>query len=698
MASLEELLNPSSVALIGASDRVLYSAFASHNLDVIGYPGKVFAVNPRGVEAHGRPGVSSCRQIGEPVDLGYVMVPQRGVLDAAADAIAGGVRNLAVLTSGFAEVGEEGARLQDRLVAMCREAGVGLLGPNCLGFINYLDRVAVGSIPVLTPQPAEGGLAIVSASGATASQLLTFAHQQGIGASHVIATGNECGFTSADLVAHLVEDERVRAIALFMEMVREPETLRRAALRARDLKKPIVVLKVGASEATAAVVAAHTGSMVGDDRVFDAACERLGLVRVAGFEELVATAHALGSTGPLPHDGVSFISISGGGCEVMSDQAAAAGVPVPPYAEQTRAALGEALSDLGQSHNPLDLTGGAVRDPTIWTRSIAITSADPEVGLVAIHTDLPAEPGAADAHHQHIAAGIAAAVSPALILTSFVAPLQQHGLATRARMGVPVLPGMAIGMKVIAHLVRWSRRLREPLPAAPATVAADPAVRAGTLRTEREVLEFLGGRGVPVIPGTVARSPAEAMAAARALGGPVVLKVHSPEIAHKSDIGGVRLGLDGDAAVAAAWEEIVAQCRSAMPAAAIDEVIVSPMRARGTELFVGVARDAVWGPVLAIGLGGVWVEALEDTRLLLLPARREEIVRAFRELRAARLLDGYRGAPPVDLEAVADAVARIGDAALALGPDLAALEVNPLLAGVGGVEALDGLVLWEERP
>jgi succinyl-CoA synthetase beta subunit len=220
-------------------------------------------------------------------------------------------------------------------------------------------------------------------------------------------------------------------------------------------------------------------------------------------------------------------------------------------------------------------------------------------------------------------------------------------------------------------------------------------VAAARPATEREALDFLSLHGVPVVPATVTHSAAEAVAAACALDGPVVLKIHSPDIAHKSDIGGVALGLRGDDAVSAAWTEMMARCAEAAPQARLDGIIVSPMRGKGTELFVGVARDPVWGPVLAVGLGGVWVEALQDTRLLLLPAGRDEITEAFRSLRAARLLDGYRGALPVDLDAVADAVARIGEAALALGPDLAALEVNPLLAGPDGVEALDALPVWE---
>jgi succinyl-CoA synthetase beta subunit len=262
-------------------------------------------------------------------------------------------------------------------------------------------------------------------------------------------------------------------------------------------------------------------------------------------------------------------------------------------------------------------------------------------------------------------------------------------------MGITYLgSGVQHALGAIGRAFAWAERQERGVPAAPPA----PAPATERPRGEFAALAYLASRGVPVVPMTLARNAAEAVAAARALGGPAALKVASPDIAHKSDVGGVLLGLEGEAAVAEGFDRIVSAARSAKPGAALDGVLVAPMRSGGgVELFVGVLRDPLWGPAVAVGLGGVWVEALRDTAIRLLPVSPDEVLEMFGELRGARLLDGFRGAPGIDRRAAAEAVARIGDAALALGPALAALEVNPLRATADGAEALDALASWNEE-
>jgi acyl-CoA synthetase (NDP forming) len=687
---LAGLIAPRAIAMVGASERNHYTRLAMRAADAIGFDGRLHLVNRRGIAAFGRPTATSCAAIGEPVDTAYLCVPVDGVLEAAEEAIAAGIPNLVVLAGGFAEIPGVGVAREAALAELCARSGTRVLGPNCLGYRNMVARVAIGSIPD-TPQPVAGRIAIVSASGSVATQVANYGIQQGTGFTHVIATGNEMNVSTADLIDYLVELPEVRAVALFMETVKDAAAFAAAAGKARAARKPIVVLKAGKAEATAAVAAAHTGAVVGDDRVFDAACERLGVVRVATIEALANTAAAIAATGPLERPGVALVSISGGVCEIASDLAETAGVRFPPFAPETQAALGTVLSDLGQMHNPLDLTGAAVRDETMWTSVPAIVARDPGIGLTLLNWDVPilAEPPMPNTVRL-IGEALAAAEAPALMIGNFARPLNDHGLAFAARHGIDyTLPGIGEGLAAAGRLVWWSARMRRPAPPAP------PAIEPAGERPsgERQTLAFLAGRGVPVVPQALAASVGEAVRIAREIGGPVALKILSPDIAHKSDMGGVALGLAGDRAIEAAFAAILAAAAERAPDAAIEGVLVAPMRTGGLELLVGVARDPVWGPVLAVGLGGIWVELLKDTALCLLPAPHDEIVRALRSLRAAALFDGYRGAPPVDLDALAGVIARIGAAAIALGPDCAALEVNPLWVRGDHIEALDALAV-----
>ncbi|RZK00836.1 MAG: CoA-binding protein [Novosphingobium sp.] len=688
---LDPLIAPRSVALVGASERNHFAGLAMRALRGVGYAGPLHLVNPKAAPAFGLSAVARCSDIDAEVEAAYLCVPQGAVLDAAHDAIDAGIRNLIVVSGGFAEVGGEGVALEAQLAALSRDRGVRMLGPNCLGFRNNLASVALGSIPFIE-QTTRPTIALVAASGSVASSVINYGIQQGIGFTHVIATGNEMDVTIADLIDYLTEIDEVLAIAVFIEGVKDPERFIAAAEKARAMHKPIVALKVGSAAATAAVAAAHTGAMVGDDCVFDAVCDRLGIVRVDTIEGLVNTAATIAATGPIARPGVTLVSMSGGVCEIASDYGAARGVAFPQFAEDTRAELAGQISVLGQMHNPLDLTGAAVRDEHLWATVPEIIARDPAIGLTLIAWNVPqvAEPSMPNTLDL-IGKTVQNLATPALIVNNVEQPVNEYGrayLASHGQLFSP--PGLAHALDAVRGLWWWSSRLDRPAFAVsvPSDIKARPA-------NERETLSHLSDYGVPVVPTRVARNADEAVAAAREIGGPVALKILSGQIAHKSEVGGVALNLLGDQAVASAYRAMMVAVAERAPGAVIEGVLVSPMRANGIELLVGIARDPQWGLVAAVGLGGFWVEALADTALMLLPATREDIVTALRSLRGFKMLDGYRGLPEADLEAVADAVVRIGDAALALGDDLAALEVNPLFVAGSHVEALDALAVFD---
>ncbi len=688
------LLRPRSIAILGASDRSRWSESVTDNLARGGFPGHVHLVNRRGGTAHGRQTAVDCRAVGEAIDVGIVMVPASGMLEAIDDLGAAGAKAAVLLSSGFAETGAAGAALQAQLAARARACNLRLMGPNSLGFINFTDHVHAWTTPVRAPSRA-AGVAIVSQSGATAYFLAELAWQQDVALSVVAATGNEADLDAASFLDYLVDDPHTLAIALFIETVRHPARFLAAARRAFDAGKPVVVLKVGASEATVKAAVAHTGALVGDDAVFDGICRQFGIIRVRSIEELLATADIAGRLGRLEAGGLAIISNSGGICEIAADSAEQRGVRVPPLTPEVAVRVAALMPGFGTPHNPLDLTGAVEPDKCgEIVRHMAGQAGIAAVLCVVypIPVDAGEENARLDAVHQHLAAALNDGPKPGLLTCYTPARVNAHARALVERIAAPYSAfGMDRVVSALAGLMWWSARQREAL-AAPARGVPDAVVPVEfPAAGERAALACLASHGVPVVPATLARHEADAVAAARACGGKVVLKVAAADLAHKSDIGGVALNLEGDAQVAAAYRNIMEAVHMHLPGVAIDGVLVSPMRERGIELVVGMARDPVWGPVLAVGLGGIWVETLKDVALRVLPVDQVTVRGMLAELRGAPLLAGQRGMPAADLGILAAVIARIAHAAQCAGPQLEALDVNPLWVRGSAVEALDAL-------
>ena len=688
------LLRPRSIAIVGASDRSRWSESVTSNLARGGFAGHVHLVSRRGGMAHGRQTAVDCRAVGEAIDVGIVMVPAQGMLEAIGDLGAAGARAAVLLSSGFAETGAAGATLQAQLAACAREHNVRLMGPNSLGFINFTDRVHAWTTPVRAPSRA-AGVAIVSQSGATAYFLAELAWQQDVGVSVVAATGNEADLDAASFLDYLVDDPHTHAIALFIETVRQPARFLAAARRAFAAGKPVVVLKVGASEATSKAAVAHTGALVGDDAVFDGICRQFGIIRVRAIEELLATADIAGRMGVLGEGGLAIISNSGGICEIAADSAEQKGIRVPPLLPAVAARVAAAMPGFGTPHNPLDLTGAVEPDKC----GEIVRQMAGQAGIAAVLCVVYPIPTAAEeesarltAVHHHLATALNDSPVPGILTCYTHGRVNDHARAIIERSGAPYCGfGLDRVVGALAGLFWWSglqRAARRGPALHPGEATGPTEFPAGG---ERAALAFLAGHGVPVVPASLAHDAAGAVAAARAIGGAVVLKIAAAAISHKSDIGGVLLGLEGDAQVAAGYQRILEAVRKHQPDAVLDGVLVAPMRERGVELIVGMARDPVWGPVLAVGLGGIWVEILKDVALRVLPVDAAGARGMLAELRGAALLAGQRGIPAADLDAVAAVIARIAQAAQSLGPQLAAFDVNPLWVRGSAVEALDAL-------
>lgn len=691
---LDTLFAPRSIAVVGATEKSPWTGFIAKNFADFAYPGKVFAINRGGIDVFGMKGFASCVAVGEPIDVAFITVPQGSVLDALADAAAAGVRNAVILTSGYGEAGAEGIALQEELLARTAEWGMNIWGPNSLGFNNVSARAPISAIPAVLPI-LDPRIAIVSQSGATASELNEFAHSQNIGTSFVAATGNEGQLTLSDVVDYLVDHDETRAIAVFAESIRDPARFEQAATRARARRKPIVILKIGRSELATEVAKAHTGSLAGNDKVFDAICDRLGIIRVFSPEDLITTAGLLAATGPLPGPGLAFVSISGGACTLVADGAEEAGVLVPPHPPETAAALAAAMPGFGSTLNPLDVTGAVVRDTGLLERVIPIAAASPDVGVLAFNISVPVFEGQAGLPPALSAIGraVKAIDKPAIMVLTTAKSLTDVTRAAIAEHGLPhIVCGIDAMLRAVGKAAWWSQQLSRTPPALLLAGGRPLGSTKPTLDTERAVLDYLAARAIPVIPARVVTSRAEAESVA--LDGPLVMKIQSPDIAHKTEAGGVRLNV-AQGAIGDAYDDIRAAVAAARPDARIEGVIVSPMRSGGVELLVGVTRDAVWGPTITVGFGGVLVELVADVAIAPLPVTAGQVKDMLDGLRGARLLQGFRNMEATDLDRLAEVVARIGDEAIRLGPDLESLEVNPLLVRGTEIEALDGLVSWK---
>ena len=728
---LREFFAPRSVAVVGASDTSGWARFVAASSRAAGFTGPLIPVHPRHETVFGTSAVRSLRELAEPADVAFIMVGVDAVERVLDDAAAAGVRNVIVLAAGYRELGEPGRAIEDRMIAQASAHGITVLGPNCLGFLNAHARAAPFALTVPPPLLA-GPVGIALQSGALASVVLAFAHAHAIGVSTLATLGNEAMITATDVLEYLVEDDATRVICLFLEEIGDPVSFARAAGRAAQAGKPIVALKAGVSPAGREVALAHTGAVAGDDAVVDAVLRQLNVIRVTSIEDLLGTAALLGYDRWPRGRRMGVVSTSGGACDLIADRAAAEAIEIPEFTPRTTAAMTPLVPPFAAVRNPLDVTGYflANRRTSALTpadHALAAAVADPGLDFV-VFTGLtlpdarPDEPLAAVLEERAGWLGelIAAAPIPVITLGHTCVNVSDYGRQVLGRGGLHVLGGIDLGMTALGHALRWLERRDGPwrapagpdaaAPGAPVTGAgaagAGPArawdgaaarAAAGAPWPETAARDLLARSGFPVVPADLAGSADEAAAAARRLGFPVVLKVCSAQIPHKSDVGGVAVGPRTEAEVRAAYARVRA-AGEAVPGARVDGVLVSPMRAGGVELIAGVTVDPAFGPVLAVGLGGVWVEVLADTSLRLLPVDAGEVRRMLTELRGSPLLRGARGSRPADLDAVARAICLLGDVAAGLDGSLRALEVNPLWVDGDRVEALDVLVVTAPAP
>ena len=701
---LSPLLNPRAIAVVGASERPGSAGrLVLENLHRLEYSGAVYAVHPKHDRVLGFPCYSDLKSLPGPVDSVAVLLGAEKALPILEDAVDSGARAAWVLASGFAEAGPEGAARQAELVRFAEETGLLVCGPNCIGVANLVDGAATYSV-ALGPATHAGSVSAVMQSGAIC---LGLANAARFGFRYLISSGNEAVLDSADYIAYLAGDPHTQVIVAFLEGVRSPRKFTAAAQAAAEAGKPILVVKVGRSEAARRTVQAHTGSLAGSDAVCDAAFRRLGVVRLDTLDELVEAAE-LFITCPLPAgDGVGLLSLSGGQIGLIADLAQDLDLEFPAFSDEARRALAEILPPYSPIANPLDAWGNGDLEQN-YPACVDVVSREEDVHLLAVSRGTPPQVAPREVE-QSLAVARAAVQArqetgkPVLLFSNYSAGFQAQVKETLAEGGVPYLQGTRETLRAIQAFVDYGRfrRQREHPAARGCPSPPDLAAWREKLRGTQGALSEIEGRrllaayGIPGPTESVATTVDEAVAAAGRIGYPVVLKILSPDIQHKTEIGGVRVGLADGATVAEAFRQVMDAARRHHPQARLEGVLIQEMApADAVEVILGLLRDPDFGPVVVFGSGGIMVELLKDSALRLPPLSREEAVEMIHETRGAQLLQGFRGKPPADVDALADALVRLSQLAADLGDLIAALDINPLmvLPRGQGVRAVDALV------
>jgi acetate---CoA ligase (ADP-forming) len=701
---LSPLMRPRSIAIVGASQRMGRATRVVKNLKSYGYGGAIYPINPKYDEVLGLRCYPDLASTPAPADTVVVAIPAEqvpGILTAAVDV---GVRGAVVLSSGFAEAGAAGRARQGVLERLAAERGLLICGPNCYGVFNLRLASAMFSADLAALRP--GPVAVVSQSGgfshAIAEHLM---RQRAVGVSYIVSCGNQAGVGVEDYVDFLVEDPDTAVIGVHVEGFRRPDTLRAVAARARAAGKPIVVFKVGRSENARQAMLAHTGSLAGTPEIVEAVLKQSGLVQVTGLNEMLDTLALLSMATGFRRRDVRVVVLSGlgGECGNLSDVAERVGLELPPLSAPTVETLRGVMPDFATPRNPLDGTGAMYEDPTLFPRILDTLLHDETVDVVAFNQRAQvAAPGGwapARAYVEPLTAALRRGTDRLVLCFSSFAggDLDQEVVGPLAEVGVPYLEGSESMLLALRHLRAYRRGLeRSTIPPSP---PATPAPGLAGVLSGDEARRLLSDFGIPLVATRAARDADDAVKAAEAIGYPVVLKIDSPDIAHKSDVGGVRLGCASAVAVREAFSAMLDQVRRRAPAARIHGVLVQPMVAGGIEMLVGIKTDPVFGPAVVCGVGGIFVEVLRDVAVRVPPLDRAEAQAMLGELRGAALLRGLRGRPPADVDALADTLVRVARLAESYRGTLRALDINPLVvreAGRGAV-AVDWLVELEER-
>jgi acetate---CoA ligase (ADP-forming) len=696
-AAIARMLRPRSIAIVGASPTpgsLGGSVFA--NLERFGYAGEIYLINPNRAEINGRPCLKSTADLPDGVDCAVLAIPRPGVLEAMKGCAARKVGGVVIFSAGFAEAGADGRAQQDELARIARASGMAVEGPNCLGFVNCVDGVPLTFGTVDKPAPIAGrrAIGIVSQSGAMATVIRAALNAHDVPFSFTVSSGNEAVNGLEDFLEFLIEDASTHVIVMVVEQFRTPKRFLALTRRARELGKPIVLQHPGRSAAAKASAATHTGAMSGDYEIMRTLVNSAGALVVDTLEELIDLGELLIRWPVLPKAGTAVLTESGAHKGMMLDFCESIGLALPEPSPASQKIIGAIAPDLILPTNPLDLTAQALVDPDLYRKTLEPLFADERYGSVVLTIILSSV-----AHNPRKMRYVINALDElkpqkpvlfAMLGEDVAVPPEIIG-ELRAR-NVPFFRSPERAVRALARVTEFAARR----PAAPiaATPAASKKIPAGTLPEFQSKLILATEAEIPIPAGAVVTELVSAKTVARQIGYPVALKAQAAALAHKSEAGGVVLNLRDEAALSAGWDKLHANVAKARPGLTLDGVLVEAMARPGVELILGARNDKDWGPVLLIGLGGVFAEALHDVRVLPPDLDAAAIAHELHQLKGAALLKAFRGAPARDVRAAAAMAARLA-AFVRAHPEVAEVDVNPVLVyGEGeGAVALDALIV-----
>ena len=698
LSSIDKMLNPRSIAVVGATPRLQYGGRMLAAALKAGDQVSVYPVNPRYDEVMGVKCYPSVSDLPEVPDVVGVVVSSGQVLNVLNECHQKGTRAAIVISAGFSERGtQEGRDLQAQLGEFARESGLRISGPNCLGLANVKDNIWVSS----SSRGAEGlsgPVGLVCQSGASAfGPFLNRALDSGIGLSYIISTGNEADLDFSDFVRYLLDDDDTKVIAGFVEGFKDASKFIEIAKLAAERGKPIVLIKIGRSDLGAKAAQSHTAALTGLDALYDAALSQYGVIRVADYDELLEVSNLLANSPPPPAQGLAVVSHSGGISSLTADMCGQVGLDLPELNDTARDGINGVLKGFGWASNPSDVTGFANSDS--FPEIMQFMANDPAMGTLVVASS------GGDAQAEQVIAQRDLDKKMALAFLWTGSRRESAGLDTLKKARIPVFytPNrLATGIRSLLDYHIWlGRRGQAGFPAILSitteqqTVANKLAVKVGVALSEHQSKHLLAEWGVPVTTETLVQTADAAVEAGNEIGYPVVLKADVTGVPHKTEAGLVKLGLDNEAAVRAAYDEVTSNAANA--GAGMNGVLVQEMVSDAVEVIVGVSYDSQLGATILFGSGGVMVEVYNDVSLRLCPIDESDALQMIAEVKGARLLEGFRGQPAADIAALADTLVRVSQLGAQLEGSLAELDINPLmvLPTGQGVRAADAVAIFQ---
>jgi acyl-CoA synthetase (NDP forming) len=696
---MDAIFAPRSVAVIGASSDP--KRIGGRPVDFLirhGFDGPILPINPRSPEIQGLTAYPSISEAPLTPDLAVIALPAPLAVQAVEQCAARGVRGAVIFSSGFSEVNEEGAALQARMVDIAREGGMRLVGPNCLGIANVRHNLYATFTPGVEKHlPKPGGVSIVSQSGAFGSYCMTLVRMRGLGVNMWATTGNSCDVDFADAVAYCAQDDDTRVIMGYLEGATDRDRLVEALELARAREKPVVMMKVGRSAVGAEAAQSHTASLAGADAVYDAAFRQYGVYRAQSVDEMFDVTYACAeSASMMQGDRLGLVTVSGGVGVLMADEAERLKLDVPSLPDHAQKKLKAVLPFAGV-RNPVDVTAQLVNQIDLLETNMDVLFGDGEIdGAIIFMSTVGLVADLNDAIRTGLERIREKYPGRPMLFCSLTEP---EGRAAYEKSGFIVFEEPTRAVRAMAALRYFARSFARAGEADPIPELTDLSPLPDGMINEIEAKALLAEAGIGIVREILAKTPEAAAEAAREMGFPVVLKIASPDILHKSDIGGVALNLRSVEEVRSAGARILELASEKAPDARIDGLVVAEQAAPGLEAILGVTQDPAFGPVVMFGLGGVLVEALGDVSFRVAPFGPAEARHMIDEIHGRKLLDAFRGAPERDIGALADALARLSAFAAHHGAALETIDVNPLIVGPSGQGAVaaDGVIIPTKR-